>query len=199
MGRKRKTPEQLIQEREALDAKITRAQTDEAIAGTHNSPFLVELVAECKELMETLQSSKLSLAENGPQSLSQRIRGHQLWIDEYSARLEYEQNVSQNAGNILKCLQKHLGTISARMVRDKTPNSATYDPLVQAALTEARTLESSGEDSTSLKHAYQDARAQREQFARDKKAPKNPRNRGIQFERGYEVEQDDVAEMEAGQ
>ena len=151
---KPRSPEEIIAEKEAqLKTARLRLAKDQLKA----VPAISALTVELEKYEDMEREAKKGFTESSPQSFSNRIQSHALWIEEIEAQQAYAEKVLDYAGEVKASLREAIADMSADLLDAKDQADPSFLNRAEAyiegategaeAMTNAETLASEAQDA----------------------------------------------------
>ena len=110
---KPRSPEEILAEREA---QLEVARLRVAKEQLKSVPAIEALTTELEKYEEMERNAKKGFAESSPQSFSNRIQSHALWIEEIEAQENHAAQVVEFAGEVRASLREAIAAMSSDLL-----------------------------------------------------------------------------------
>tara|TARA_Y100000034_G_C6899011_1_gene415139 strand:+ start:2613 stop:3152 length:540 start_codon:yes stop_codon:yes gene_type:complete len=161
-----RSPEEIVAEREQ---QLEKARIRLAQSKLKETPG-IQALTDALDNVRTLENdAKKGFTESSPQSFTNRIQSHMLWIAEIEAQEALAEVSLLYASTVRESLRSAVASLSAEMLDAEDIN----DPAFLAYAVEAIEGSTAGQDTqllASLSLAVEDAQAARKAFAESRKA-----------------------------
>lgn len=161
-----RSPEEIVAEREQ---QLEKARIRLAQSKLKETPAIQAMTDALDSVRALENDAKKGFTESSPQSFTNRIQSHMLWIAEIEAQEALAEVSLTQASTVRESLRSAVATLSADMLDADDPS----DPSFLDYAVEAIEASTDGQDTqllSSLSQAVEDAKANRQAFADSRKA-----------------------------